>query len=71
MRGLQEVGWQDVKAIRDAIAANGMPTYNDYMAQIAANTYNSAMSSQAILDELRSVIGSAGSIGGGVRVYVQ
>lgn len=60
MRGLQQSGWQDVKAILGFVQS---PTLSDYLAQTAANTYDLAQSNARILFELQSVIG-AGSNGG-------
>lgn len=71
MRAMQEGGWQDVKAIREAVTLGGTPDYNLYMAQIAANTANTSQHTLEILQELRGVIGGQGSIGNGVRVYMQ
>lgn len=65
MRLMQESGWKDVAAIAGAVAS---PTLNDYMNQVAANTYDTAQSNRQILLELQSVIGSPGSSGMVVRV---
>jgi len=71
IRLMQEGGWQDVKAIREAVSLGQVPNYNEYMAQIAANTFDTAQATNNILLELRSVIGSGAAPGAGVRVYIQ
>ena len=71
IRLMQEGGWQDVKAIREAMSLGQAPNYNEYMAQIAANTFDTAQATNDILLELRSVIGSGAAPGSGVRVYIQ
>lgn len=63
IRVWQESGWRGVSGI-----AAVLPTYGDHLAQIAANTENSARQSAAILAELRSVIGTPGTSGNVVRV---
>jgi len=63
MRGMQEKGFASVDAL-----AQYVPTLNEYMAQIAANTYNTAEHTANILSELRSVIGAPGTDGSVVRV---
>lgn len=63
IRMMQETGWQNISSIGAAI-----PTLNEYMAQVAANTFNSAQNTQRILSELQSVIGPAGTSGMVVRV---
>ena len=60
IRGIQERGFGAI--------GESMPTLNDYLAQIAANTAQNALETSAILNELRSVIGSEGSSGMVVRV---
>lgn len=65
MRVMQESGWKDVALIAGYIAS---PTLNDYLAQVAANTYDNAQHTQQILMELQSVIGAPGTSGSVVRV---
>ena len=65
MRGLQERGWGQVDLIAQAV-----PTLNDYLQQIAANTYDAAADTNRILSELRSVIGAEGTSGQIVRVQI-
>ena len=48
----------NLQKIADMLVSS--PSLMEYQAQIAANTYNTAMASQAILSELRSVITSEG-----------
>lgn len=69
VRGLQQEGWNNVKIISGYI-----PTLNDYLNQVAANTYNTAEEARriaeqnaSILSELRSVIGAPGTSGMVVR----
>ena len=62
LRTLQSSGWQDVRLMREYA-----PTYADYMAQISANTFDSAQASQAILAKLQSVIGNSTNGGSAVR----
>ena len=64
MRALQEKGWEHIEALAGVIT----PTLAEYVEQIAANTYNTAQDTNAILAELRSVIGPAGTSGDVVRV---
>lgn len=65
MRGLQEKGWGTVELMGQAV-----PTLNEYMAQVAANTDRSAQNTQSILEELRSVIGAPDSSGSIMRVQM-
>lgn len=65
MRLLQETGWKNIAAIAENVAS---PTLNDYLVQCAANSFDMAQSNQAILTEIRSVIGSPGTSGMVVRV---
>ena len=65
MRTLQEQGWSDV-----AILGAFIPTLNDYLQQIAANTFDAAQHTESILSELRAVIGAEGSTGMIVRVQM-
>ena len=67
----------DVSTIRkfyengfEGIAAFGaaLPTLNDYLAQVSANTYDTAQNTNRILSELQSVIGAPGTSGMVVRV---
>ena len=51
---------KNTQAIASAIASFPIPSLMEYQAQIAANTYNTAMHTQDILFELRSVIASDG-----------
>ena len=60
IRGIQEQGFGAI--------GESLPTLNDYLNQIAANTFDSAQNTASILDELRSVIGGEGSSGMVVRV---
>ena len=64
MRALQEKGWENIEALAGVLT----PSLADYVQQIAANTYNAAQDTNAILAELRSVIGPAGTSGDVVRV---
>ena len=64
MRALQEKGWENIAALAGVIT----PTLSDYVQQIAANTANAAQDTNAILAELRSVIGPAGTTGDVLRV---
>jgi len=63
VRALQEKGWSDIATI-----GASFPTLNDYMNQVAANTYDTAQNTQRILSELQSVIGAPGTSGSVVRV---
>ena len=45
-----------------------LPTLNDYLSQVSANTYDTAQNTNSILSELRSVIGPVGTSGMVVRV---
>lgn len=63
LRALQEKGWSDIATIGASI-----PTLNDYLNQVAANTYDTAQNTQRILSELQSVIGAPGTSGSVVRV---
>lgn len=63
IRVLQERGWENIGAL-----AVGLPTLNEHLAQIAATNFDLAQSNQAILSELRSVIGAPGTSGMVVRV---
>ena len=67
MRQMQTSGWQDVKLIRESMQAQGTPNYNEYMAQVAANTYDMARSNEEILARLKSVITASPSGGSAVR----
>ena len=70
IRSLQENGWMDVKAIRDGIQGGfAAPNYNEYMAQIAANTENSLRTQEAILSKLKDIITSSPKGGSAVRIY--
>lgn len=51
---------KNTQAIASAIASFPIPSLMEYQAQIAANTYNTAIHTQDILFELRSVIASDG-----------
>ena len=69
IRSLQEVGWGDVKAIREGIQGGfATPNYNEYMAQIAANTENSVRAQEAILAKLKDIITSSPRGGSAVRI---
>lgn len=63
IRMMQEKGWGAVESLGGAL-----PTLQDYLAQCAGNTYDLAVSNQAILSELQSVIGAPGTSGMVVRV---
>lgn len=65
MRVLQEAGWKNVAAIAEHVTS---PTLNEYLAQLAANTFNNDLHTQQILMELQSVIGAPGTTGAVVRV---
>ena len=65
MRTLQEQGWSNV-----AIIGAFIPTLNDYLQQIAANTFDAAQHTASILSELQAVIGAEGSTGMIVRVQM-
>lgn len=65
MRTLQEQGWSNV-----AIIGAFIPTLNDYLQQIAANTFDNAQHTASILSELQAVIGAEGSTGMIVRVQM-
>lgn len=65
MRVIQETGWKNVAAIAERVTS---PTLNDYLAQLAANTFNNDLHTQQILMELQSVIGAPGTTGAVVRV---
>lgn len=67
VRQMQASGWMDVKAIREAVQGSASPNYNEYMAQIAANTYDMARSNDEILSRLRSVITASPSGGSAIR----
>ena len=60
MRGLQESGWESI--------STAVPTMNDYLNRVAANTFDTAQNTQRILSELQSVIGAPGTSGMVVRV---
>lgn len=68
IRNLQTAGWQDVKAIREAMASQYAPNYNEYMAQISANTFDVAQSNAEILARIKSVITASPSGGSAVRM---
>ena len=51
---------KNTQAIASAIASFPIPSLMEYQAQIAANTYNTAIHTQDILFELRSVMASDG-----------
>lgn len=63
IRGLQEKGLSSFDLIGESI-----PALNDYLNQVAANTYDMAQTTHSILSELQSVIGAEGSSGSIVRV---
>lgn len=63
IRLMQEKGWSSVNALGAFV-----PDLNDYLAQVAATNYDIAQSNQAILAELRTVIGAPGTSGSVVRV---
>jgi hypothetical protein len=51
-----------LQAIASALAGLSAPSFMEYQAQIAANTYNTAMHTQDILIGLRSVITADGGL---------
>ena len=51
---------KNTQAIASAIASFPIPSLMEYQAQIAANTYNTAMHTQEIMLDLRSVMTSEG-----------
>ena len=63
IRVMQDRGWEHINAF-----GASLPTLNDHIAQIAANTYDAARRTESILSELRSVIGAPGTSGMVVRV---
>jgi hypothetical protein len=63
IRGLQEQGWESI-----GLLGASVPTLNEHLAQVAANTYDTAQATQSVLSELRSVIGAPGTSGMVVRV---
>ena len=63
IRGLQEKGWESIGLIGTSV-----PSLNEHLAQVAANTYDTAQATQSVLSELRSVIGAPGTSGMVVRV---
>ena len=63
IRLMQEKGWGVIENL-----GVSLPNLNDYMAQVAANTFNTAQATQAVLSELQSVIGAPGTSGMVVRV---
>lgn len=65
MRVLQEAGWRNVETIAEHVSS---PILNDYLAQVAANTFDTAQQTQQILGELQSVIGAPGTTGMVMRV---
>ena len=67
VRSMQASGWQDVRVIRETMEGQYAPNYNEYMAQIAANTYDTARSNDEILARLKSVIMASPSGGSAVR----
>lgn len=64
--------WERMDATTQQIAAAllglSAPTLMEYQAQIAANTYNTAMNTQAIMSDLRSVMTSEGGMTA-IRTY--
>ena len=70
VRGLQAIGWQDVKSIREAGQGGASPNYNEYMAQIAADTHDMALRQQVMLEKvskLASVVATSGNGGSAIR----
>lgn len=69
-----DVSYGRIQWERIAVAVEGQAgqyiTLNDYMAQVAANTFDTAQNTQRILGELQSVIGAEGSSGSIVRVQM-
>lgn len=63
IRVMQEKGWEGIAAFSQSI-----PTLNEYLAQVSANTYDTAQNTSRILSELQSVIGAPGTSGMVVRV---
>lgn len=69
-----DVSYGRIQWERIAVAVEGQSgsyvTLNDYMAQVAANTFDTAQNTQRILSELQSVIGAEGTTGAIVRVQM-
>lgn len=63
IRNFYENGFEGIAAFGAAL-----PTLNDYLAQVSANTYDTAQNTNRILSELQSVIGAPGTSGMVVRV---
>lgn len=63
------IQWERIAVASEDQAARYI-TLNDYMAQVAANTFDTAQNTQRILNELQSVIGAEGSSGSIVRVQM-
>lgn len=62
MRVMQTSGWQDVRLVRESV-----PSLVDYAAQVAANTYDNAQNTAAILSKLQSIITPSTNGGSAVR----
>ena len=62
IRALETSGWQDVRLVRESV-----PSLVEYSAQIAANTFDNAQSTQAILGKLQSIITPSTNGGSAVR----
>lgn len=63
IRSMYENGFEGISAI-----GQSLPTLNEYLAQVSANTYDTAQNTNRILSELQSVIGAPGTSGMVVRV---
>lgn len=63
IRGLQEKGWEGI-----GLLGASVPSLNEHLAKVEANTYDTAQATQSVLSELRSVIGAPGTSGMVVRV---
>ena len=63
IRVMHERGMASIDAL-----GQSLPTLSEYLAQVAANTYDTAQNTNRILAELQSVIGAPGTSGMVVRV---
>lgn len=62
IRMMDSTGWQDVRLVRES-----MPSLVDYAAQVAANTFDNAQNTSAILSKLQSIITPSTNGGSAVR----
>lgn len=67
IRSIQVPGWQNVAQIKEMLQQRSAPSYNEYMAQIAADTANMARGQAEILSKLKSIITTSGNGGSAVR----